>query len=238
MRIFTTPTYQHADESDFTGKTAIVIDLLRATSTITAVLGKGVARVIPVEEAEDAKTVMERLRGRARVITGGELDGVKLDGFDYGNSPLEYDPSAVAGAYLVLCTTNGTRAIKKAAASEMVYIGCLNNARAVAQKAAGQGRDIVLACAGTRCRFSADDVVAAGAIISRILEFAKIEEMDDLSHTALLLYEKNRDDLHALLKFSRPYQNLLRLNSRHDIDYCLREDILDIVPCYRDGEIW
>ncbi len=236
MKVITYPTYKHADEADFAGKTAIVIDLLRATSTIAAALHNGAERVIPVEEVEDAKILAGSLR-ETGVISGGERGGAKLEGFDYGNSPLEYESAVVQGKTLVLCTTNGTRAVRKAAAADAVYMGCLNNARAVAQKAAARGRDIAILCSGTAGYFSVDDVVAAGTIISRILEITEIESMDDLSHTALWLYEKNRGDLHALLKISRPYRTLLGLEAMRDIEYCFQEDILDIVPCYADGEI-
>ena len=240
MRIATFPTYASADDSDFAGKTAIVIDVLRATSTITTVLHNGALRVIPVEEAEGALKTVEGLRGTTAAISGGERDGAKLEGFDYGNSPLEYKKADVQGKVLVLCTTNGTRAVKRAAAADAVYMGCLNNARAVAKKAVADGRDVVILCAGTRRRFSIDDVAAAGAIISRIREIIKIsetDEMDDLSNAALYLYQNNRQNLHPLLHVSRPYRILVALNAMHDIEYCFREDILDNVPRYLDGGI-
>ncbi len=230
MRIETYPTYMHAEETDLKGKTAVVIDLLRATSTITAALYNGCKKVLPVEEAEEAIKKAEILSACGQAVTGGERDGVKLPAFDFGNSPLEYGREKIGGKSLVMCTTNGTRAIKKAMAADMVYLGCLNNALAVAKKAAGNGRDTVIVCAGTRLSFSVDDVVAAGAVISRLMQIAPVENLDDLSRTALWLYEQNRCNLKKLIAKSRPYRTLMCLDAQTDIDYCLREDIYDTVP--------
>ena len=233
MRITTFPTYTDVNDSEFYGKTAIVIDLLRATSTICTALHNGCARVIPVEEVEEAKKITAELRMQTSAACGGERDGAKLPGFDYGNSPFEYNESAMSGKVLVLCTTNGTQAIHKATAASAIYTGCLNNAKAVAIKTVIEKRDVVLLCAGTRCKFSVDDVVAAGAIIHRICKLEQINDadMDDLSHTALWLYKNNRQDLHPLLHVSRPYRTLVDLGQKKDIDYCLQEDIMDDVPC-------
>jgi len=236
MRIETYPVYTHAEEDELAGKTAIVIDVLRATSTIAAALGNGCRRVIPVEEETDAFSKAKAVSGHGKVVIGGERDGVKLPGFDLGNSPLEYGREQIGGASLVMCTTNGTRAIKKAMAAEKVYLGCLNNAKAAAKKAAAGGRDVAIICAGTRQKFSVDDLAAAGAIISRFGQFAEAE-LDDLGRTALRLYEEYRRDLKPLIEHSRPYRILTGLDEQRDIDYCLREDITDIVPVCEGEEI-
>jgi 2-phosphosulfolactate phosphatase len=230
MRIETYPTYVHAEKSDLEGNTAIVIDLLRATSTITAAIHNGCTQVLPVEEAEDAREKAKKLSGCGQAVTGGESDGVKLPGFDFGNSPLEYGRERIGGKSLVMCTTNGTRAVKKSMAADTVYLGCLNNALAVAEKAAQNGRDTVIVCAGTRLSFSVDDVVAAGGIISRLIRIIPAGDMDDLSCTALWLYEENRRNLKELIAESRPYRTLMRLDAQADIDYCLKEDIYGTVP--------
>jgi 2-phosphosulfolactate phosphatase len=237
MKITTYPTYAHADGSDLAGRTAVVIDLLRATSTIATALHNGCRRVIPVEDKNDALEKAKSHTGCDGVVTGGERDGVKLTGFDLGNSPLEYGRSKIAGKCLVMCTSNGTHAVKKAMAAKEVYLGCLNNADAVAKKAAQSGRDIAIVCAGTRLKFSVDDIAAAGAIISRIVKTAGPAAMDDLSRTALRLYEENKKNLHPLISGSRPYRTLMRLGAGEDIDYCLLEDILDTVPMCEGEEI-
>ncbi len=237
MKITTFPTYVHAEGSDLEGRTAVVIDLLRATSTIAAALHNGCRRVIPVEEKNDALEKAKTLAGCNGVLTGGERDGVKLSGFDLGNSPLEYGRGKIAGKCLVMCTSNGTHAVKKAMAADKVYLGCLNNAAAVAKKAAASGRDVAIICAGTRLSFSVDDIAAAGAIISRIKELTGPPDMDDLSRMALKLYEENKLDLKSLIEESWPYRTLERLHAQDDIDYCLREDIYDTVPVCEGEEI-
>ena len=230
MRIETYPTYMHAEKSDLAGNSAIVIDLLRATSTITAAIHNGCRRVVPVEDAKDAFKKAKKLSLSGQAVTGGERDGVKLPGFDFGNSPLEYGRERIGGKSLVMCTTNGTRAIKKALSADTVYLGCLNNALAVAKITAWKGQDTAIVCAGTRLSFSVDDVVAAGAIISRLIRIIPAGDLDDLSRTALWLYEENRRRLKELIEKSRPYRTLMRLDAQADIDYCLKEDIYDTVP--------
>ncbi len=236
MQITIYPTYAHADEKELGGKTAIVIDVLRATSTITSALENGCRRILPVEKKETAFQKAKALSKTEEVLLGGERDGVKIPGFDYGNSPLEYGREAVAGRTLVMCTTNGTHAIKKAAAARAVYLGCLNNAGAVAEKAVASGRDIAIICAGTRLAFSVDDIAAAGAIVSRVLKGSKAG-LDDLGRTACWLYENSKNNLRALIADSRPYRTLVALCAQKDIEYCLREDIFRKVPVFADGEI-
>jgi len=240
MKVLTYSSYKHVDKSDFLDKVSIVIDMLCTTTTITTVLSKGCAMVIPVEKREDAFKLKTELSTDLDVICGGERDGVKLEGFDYANMPLEYDRKFIKDKCLILCTTNGTKAITKAVFSKALLIGCMNNAMAVSRKAVemtDKNNDIILLCAGNRGQFSADDVITAGAIISRIKEEIKIDDMDDLSHTALWLYERNKDNLHHFLCKCRSYRIIENLKQKENIDYCFMEDISDTVPIYKDGII-
>ena len=237
ITITTYPTYKHASKADFTGLTTVVIDLFRATSTITAALNHGCLDIIPVEKIGDGFAVRNAMQDKTRCILGGERGGVKLDGYDLGNSPLEYSGEVVADKHVVLCTTNGTQAIAKAFHSTGLYMGCLNNAQAVAKAALAAGEKIAILCSGSENRFSSDDVVTAGALIDRMLNLGAEPELDDLSSTALYLYRANKSCLKKFLTVTRPYQILTSIGAQDDIDYCIREDILDNVPVYRKGRI-
>lgn len=151
------------------GNCIIIVDLLRASSTITAALAAHARSVLPVRTPEDALTL--RASGAHNpCILGGERQGVIIPGFDLGNSPREYTIAAVGGKAVIFTTTNGTLAIHHAAAhsAARILIGCLNNLRSVAAAAATTGLHVHILCAGTHGAPSFDDMVAAGAIIEAL----------------------------------------------------------------------
>ena len=222
----------------FEGNVTIVIDVLRATTTITTVLDNGALYLIPVEEVEEGLRISNEAKARGeRCICGGERGGVKLEAYDCDNSPLQFGREVVEDAYVVLCTTNGTQAIARAMASSAIFIGCMNNATAVAEAALRTGRDIILLCAGTQGKFTCDDVVNAGAIASRIMDAAPDAQPDDLSTTAMYLYQSNKHRLKEFLEYTKPYHILTGLGLGHEIDYCLIEDSRHNVPVVREGHI-
>ena len=237
ISIRTFPTYRHVGKTDFRKKTAVVVDVLRATSTITTALSNGCLDVTPVKHIGDAFAQKNEYADGVTAYIGGERGGRKVDGFDLGNSPLEYSQEKVNGCHLVLCTTNGTQAIAKAEYSDFMFMGCLNNVSAVAEAAADAGRDIIILCSGTELEFSIDDVVAAGAVIDRMLSAGADIDLDDLGATALYLYRENRNDIMKLIGMSKPFRILSSLGAEKDIEYCIREDIKTNVPVYKNGKI-
>ena len=234
INITTFPTYKHVNKTDFYKKVAVVVDVLRATSTITAVLDKNAYDVIPAQKIGDAMAAKNAVKDGRSVYLGGERDGKKIEGFDFGNSPIEYPLDLISGAHVVLCTTNGTQAIAKAEYSDKMFMGCINNAAAVAKAAIKEEKDIVILCSGTRNNFSSDDILAAGAIIYNLKQFAEIE-LDDLSFLALKLYTEYRSDLIKFIEFTKPYKILTALGMTEDIKYCLKENISDTVPVFKNG---
>jgi 2-phosphosulfolactate phosphatase len=156
-----------AGPEELAGGTAVVIDVLRASTTIVYALDAGAADVIPCQEMEEARTVAGRLPGDG-VLLGGERGGLPIDGFDLGNSPGEYLPQRVGGKTIVFTTTNGTRAIDRARQADRVLIGAFVNAAAVVRQLLGQ-EQIHLLCAGTRGQIGRDDVLLAGMLVDRIL---------------------------------------------------------------------
>jgi 2-phosphosulfolactate phosphatase len=154
------------DERDFSDRTAVVIDVLRASTTIVTALAAGAVEVIPRATIEDARHAAQQTRGS--VLLGGERDGLPIEGFDLGNSPGEYTADRVAGRRIVFTTTNGTAAMLKCRSAQQTFIGAFVNLSALADRVRGMD-EIEILCAGTRGRVSREDVLLAGAIVDRLI---------------------------------------------------------------------
>ncbi|MFU0825509.1 2-phosphosulfolactate phosphatase family protein [Clostridium sp.] len=207
-------------------KTVVIIDILRATSVIITALNNGCNEVIPVVDVEDAKNLVKD--SREKYILGGERNALKIDGFDFSNSPLEYTEDIVKNRTLVMTTTNGTKAIHGTLGAKHILIGAFINAKAVAQKAIELNNDLVIVNAGTRGEFSMDDFICSGYIIECILKNACVD-LSDIAATAHYIYTQNTDILGFLSK-ARHYKVLMNLGLQKDIEYCCKTDIIDIVP--------
>lgn len=222
-------TWKELQDAELKGRVVVVIDVLRATSVMVTALANGARTIHPVEEVEEAIAFKAR---HPEVLLGGERGAEKIPGFDLSNSPLEYGKELVKDKELVLTTSNGTRAITGAKGADRVLLGCLLNATAVAEAAMASGKDLVLANAGTDGAFSMDDYLTAGAILERMLSCGPVT-LSDAAQSALLLYWSGA--VEDLLKDSLHYQRLQSLGLAKDLRYCLAEDMLDVVPEYRDG---
>ncbi|WP_258360667.1 2-phosphosulfolactate phosphatase [Moorella sulfitireducens (nom. illeg.)] len=216
-------------------KTIIVIDVLRATTTIAVALASGCLEVIPVLTPEEAIEMRERL-GDERVLLGGERNALKIPGFDLGNSPMEYTPEVVGGKRLIMTTTNGTRAIRRAAGGRQVFLGALVNAPAVAGQAAAAEGDITIICAGTRDRFSLEDFLAAGFLVDRLAGQGQFI-LRDGALAARDYYYLHRDNLLAAMKGSFHGRLLMDLGLEADVEFCSRVGAIDVVPVYGGGII-
>ncbi|WP_160670243.1 2-phosphosulfolactate phosphatase family protein [Clostridium sp. C8-1-8] len=214
-------------------KVVVVIDMLRATSVITTALANGAEKVIPVLTVEESFKIAESLNNE--VILGGERRAVKIDGFHMSNSPLEYTKQEVEGKTVILSTTNGTKAINNCLEADKIYIGCMLNAKAVADKLIELDKDVVFVNAGTLGKFSIDDFICAGYMIKCISENSN-SIISDLAFTAKYVYDNNNNVL-DYIKNARHYEVLKSLNLEADIQYCVKKDLFSIVPEYKDGEI-
>lgn len=180
------------------GRVAIVVDVLRATTTIAQALHAGARGVFPCLTVEQARLVAARLKeeplgqtnekadipaksasGRGAIPTerapsrpvllGGERGGKRIDGFDLGNSPADYSPERVAGASIVFTTTNGTAAMSRCAAARRILLGAFVNLGAIADRLVELASDVVVVCAGTGGEVTREDVLFAGALVDRLL---------------------------------------------------------------------
>jgi 2-phosphosulfolactate phosphatase len=202
--------------------TGVVIDVIRATSTICQALAAGYERVYCSAEVEEARCLRDELEG---VTLGGERLGIRIDGFDLGNSPREVlEPRS---PLLSTSTTNGTRAIVAAAERcERVYVGSLLNLRAVTRAAASHGDDVVVVCAGVKGMFALDDAYVAG-LVAEGLEC----ERTDAAEASVRL-ARSYATAEEALRQSRSGRNLINHGPEleSDIPLCARTDGLDVVP--------
>lgn len=218
-----------------TDKTAIVVDAMRSAATIITALHNGCDRIIPVSSVNDVLELKHVTEGE--VLSCGEISAVLIPDFDLGNSPRDYTEERIKDKVLIFSTTNGSITIRKCTGSAITLVGSFLNATAVANYALMEGNDIALVCAGTKGKFSTDDILACGCIIDKILTHSKGVQMDDFSHVAYTLYMQNRDDMRMLLNNCKHYRDLVNSGVMNDIEYCLREDIFTEVPVYREGVI-
>jgi 2-phosphosulfolactate phosphatase len=210
--------------------TGVVIDVIRATSTICQALASGYERVFCTAEVEEARVLRDALGDG---VLGGERKAVRIPGFDLGNSPREYlEP---AGRTLVLSTTNGTRAVVAAAGRcERVFIASLLNLSALVDAARAAGDDVVVVCAGSQGTLALDDAFVAG----RIVELLGWERTDAAVAAARLA--STWSGAEEAFRASKSGRNLLENapELEDDIPFCARESALEVVPrlvAMRDG---
>jgi len=211
----------------------VVIDVLRVCSTIVHALHMGAKKIFPTltvkEVFEKKKEIINSGISGESIIPGGERGGVRVEGFDLGNSPREYVREKVEGKIIIISSTNGTRAVKRSAPAGCIVIGTIRNAEAVAKFLAENGRDVVFYLSGKEGEFSLEDAVGAGMIIFHLSDLIKIQ-LTDSSRMCLDLYEKYRDDLVGMFKKSVHGQYLVSIGFEEDLLFCADENKSAIVP--------
>jgi len=217
------------------GACAVVVDVLRATSTIVTALGHGATYVVARAEVDDAFAAREELERRGEgPLLGGERGGHKVPGFDLGNSPLEYDAARVAGRPLVLCTSNGTAALERCREASRVFAAAFLNAAATAVAVARGAEPVVLCCAGKEGAPSLEDVCCAGLIASRLLEVYAFE-LDDATVVALLCWKEHAGNVGRMLEKCSHGRYLGNLGFERDLEFCGRVDAFDVAAVQREG---
>lgn len=209
----------------------VVIDVLRATSTMTVALDQGANKVIPVETIEDCLSYKDK----PDYILAGERGGQKVQGFTYGNSPFEFMDGVVKGKTLVLTTTNGTRAIEMAKGAYHVIAAGFLNFSAVANWIINESRDTLLLCSGWRDKFNLEDTVFAGAMINHLKEHFLVDS--DSAFAAEKLYLNSRNNMFHFMKQSSHYKRLAKFGVVNDIKYCLRPDLTSVVPILKNNAL-
>lgn len=223
------------DELYFTGKTTVVIDVLRATSTITTALQNGAKEIVPVATVEFAVKVSGGMFG-GQTLLGGERNTKKIEGFALGNSPLEYTEDIVSGKSIILYTTNGTKAIAKAKFSETLVACSFNNISAIASFLTGLNEDVEVVCAGKSNNFSMEDTVCAGKLLSEMLKINEDISLSDSARAGIALSKSFGKSLLKMLKETEHGKILLENGYEEDLKYCSKLNSSNAIP-YFSGNV-
>jgi 2-phosphosulfolactate phosphatase len=217
-----------APPGSLAGGVAVVIDVLRATTTIVHALAAGCVAVVPCCEIDEARRQAKALTG-TKVILGGERGGAKLAGFDKGNSPREYTRSACQGATLVMTTSNGTRALLRAAEAERVLVAAFVNYSAVCQELGSDGPPVHIVCAGGDGEPCLEDTLLAGAFVDYLCEAGEVT-LNDSARLAWDSFENHGRILDGALMVGRHGERLRELGYEADIHLAAVVDQFTLVP--------
>ena len=213
----------------------VIIDVLRATSTIATALHNGAKCVIPVDSVAKCIELGRQIDG----ITAGERDGKIAEGLQHGNSPFEYPTDFIGGRTLVLTTTNGTKLLHMALdrGAGQIITGSFPNLSAVCDYLMSQNLPVVLACAAWKDRVNIEDMLFAGAVINKVKNNFYIN--CDSSQIAETVYLEAKKDLYEFMKAKNAshYQRLSGFGLEKDIRYCLTPDVAPVLPLYENGKL-
>lgn len=229
-------TSETVEEADVTGRTVVVIDVLRACSTIVTALANGARAVLPVKDMAEAGRIASNL-DRSVYCLGGERDGEKIEGYDLGNSPAEYTREAVEERDVILNTSNGTLALSRAQSAAELLVGCFLNAERVVERIQAAGRDVTLVCAGQSGRISLEDTLCAGLLLHRLWDGEEPTVTTDTAHVAFSQYMRDRADVAQALHRSDNARRLAELGAEEDVQYCMNVDALPLLPRFSENRL-
>jgi len=220
---------------DLRGRVAVIVDILRASSTIVTALGEGVTHVFPVASLEECTAYGQQYG----CLTAAEREGLPAAGFDLGNSPFGFLDAArpVRGRALAISTTNGTAALRRSLAAEAVVVGAFLNLAAVADFAWRRQRDVLVVCAGWKGQFCLEDTVFGGALAERLAADFDIAS-SDATLAARHLWEQGKADLSAYLLQSAHVRRLNSLEASQDFDFCIQVDTYaNVLPVWHEDRL-
>ncbi|MBI3407580.1 MAG: 2-phosphosulfolactate phosphatase [Planctomycetes bacterium] len=210
------------------GGLAVVIDVLRATTTIVHALAAGCTCVRPCSEVEEARALADAMRA-GKVLLGGERGGIQIDGFDLGNSPRQFNAKACKGTTLVLTTTNGVVAILRAREADRALLAAFVNYSAVCEQIRQDARPIHILCAGTEGQPTLEDTLLAGALVDFLSEELDVR-LNDSARLAWDCFENHGRVLKGALELSRGGQILASLGMHEDVHAAAEVDRFNLVP--------
>jgi len=240
VRVDLVKLYSDVSQAEAGSSVAVIVDILRATTSIAHFLAAGAKSVMPADGHDAGFALRRELTsaggGGGRVILAGESSGLPVEGFDFGNSPVAIDAGDFAGATVVLSTTNGTRALNHYRAAERTYAGSFNNGpglvRTILRDGAGR---VIVACSGDSGRFSPEDHWGAGYIAEALVEGGAEPSPD--AEEAVRAWRKASDDLAAALRETPHGGDLVSLGLGDDLDAAALIGSHDVVPIMRGREL-
>ncbi len=224
------------DEARVAGRTAVIIDVLRASTSLITGLGNGAREARLFADPDEARAEKRRSPSDA-ILLCGERGGEKIPGFDLGNSPREYTEQTVGDKVLLFTSTNGSGAVLKAAMwAAHVILAAFVNATSAIEAVVRSGLDSVVVCAGREGHFSIEDSVCAGLLADGLSRRAGQKTvLTDEAQAARHLFEHFRGDLGSMMRKSEHGRFLEGIGMEEDIPICASIDIAKAVPAYRGG---
>ena len=210
----------------------VLVDILRATTSICAAFDNGVRNIIPVATLEEAKSMKEQ-----GFMVASEQDGKKLDFADFGNSAFNFSREAIGGKTLVYCTTNGTRALETARKAEKIAIGAFINLSALTNWLNTQEKNVVILCSGWKNKFCLEDTIFAGALVEKLLNHPGFVTHCDSAAAALDLWHLARPDILNYIEKAAHRHRLKKLELDDVIPYSFMLDQTKVVPVFEGKEI-
>lgn len=210
----------------------VVVDILRATSAICTAIHHGVGSMIPVAGVDEALHYKQQ-----GYLVAAERNAIKLEGFDFGNSPYHFMDEALAGKNIVISTTNGTQAIAAATDAGEIVIGSFLHLSALADWLHLQQKNIIVLCAGWKNKFNMEDSLFAGALFQELEQKGGFESHCDATIAMTHLYNQAKGNIYEFLEHSSHRHRLQNLNLEKDIRYCLTANLFNTIPVYRNGAI-
>ena len=235
-RIHFVRTANDVTENNVKGRTAVVVDVLRATSTIVTALHHGCRAVIPVKEVAEAFAAADQFR-TGEFILGGEREGKRVPGFHFGNSPQEYTPQAVAGKVVITTTTNGTHALVNSAPAEETLVLSFLNLTAVAERVIKGESDLCLIAAGSYGKFSVEDAACCGFLANRLSAGGNHFHLTPAAQQIARLAADYEGRVLQLLHDSPHGEFLQQIGFGSDLAVCAQLDTCPVTPIYRQGRI-
>ncbi len=209
----------------------VLVDILRATTTICTAVANGAEAIIPVASHEEARQLKSE-----GFLVATERDGVQLDFADFGNSAFSFTRDAIRGKTLVYCTTNGTRALEMAKSASSIAIGAFINISAVSEWLAGQQKNVVILCSGWKNKFCLEDTLFAGALTERLLNTGLFRSDCDSAHASMDLWHLAEGDVLGYVEKAAQRHRLKKLGLDDVIPYSFECDQVKVVPVF-DGKL-
>jgi 2-phosphosulfolactate phosphatase len=228
------------DDLQLRDKNVVVLDVLRASSTITVALNNGAREIIPVASIESAVKISGSLFGEV-TLRGGERNGKIIEGFNLGNSPLEYSEAAVKGKSIIYCTTNGSVAMAKSRYARMLIVGSFLNLTTMVNYIREEKKDFLFICAGRLNSigyFSLEDAVCAGMMIQKLMKDESLElNLSDSAKAAHALYKSFGRSILKMLKTSEHGKYLSEIGFADDLKICAAVDSVPVLPVQIENKI-
>lgn len=218
-------------------KTVVVIDVLRSTTSICAALMANARAVIPTAGQGEAVEMWQKI-GSDLAVLAGERDGVKIENFQLGNSPLEFTEETVGGKLVVMTTANGTPVFSQANGAGLIIAASLTNVSAAAERLAADERDISIVCAGKDGSFSIEDTICGGMLIHLLATTHKCKvQLNDAGSLALLLFRTNKTAIQQSIEQGEHGRYLTSIGYAKDVEVAAMVDTAPVVPTLRDGRL-